>query len=612
MKTTTLTPNNSALSRRDGCIPAHPTILFTPGGAASGMARLTKKYVRMSRKRIAVFSGPTATIQNTVPLVTSNKARAKYGLPLRTSADGAVPRFDHLRPQRLAAPVTVYIRQFSAHPLERDAAELYGAPDGYLGHDGVIRAQAIDETDEPVYEVRLEPDDGLYLLPYMARQADGSAWDDDAAYPGAPEHLARQPFLPDPSRLFEEIDRFGLGHDGLGNELASKADFDFIRVAPSGGYKKGLSASDRTDVGDGPIEPERLGYDFFNYKPTHLRSDPPRTFVARVVNMVQAAMDSGSYAGGIWLEGSPNIEETLMWLNLLIDTDRPICGNSSQRPHGSLANDGDHNIVDSVDWILSGAWQGVDGKNVAGVVAVLDQVIFTAREVQKGDARPGGYVATGGYGGIIGSMGHGLGGPVLTFVPNRRHTFASAVNLRNLPRSVNGVTRSGPALVSTPVHILDDAGWLLPSALPEVRFVKSARYLPKSPEATCDDEVEIVQRVERNLATEPLAGFVAEGAVPSGNLIRVMDAALRRAIFSGMPVVKVGRGNAEGISSRAADGLFIGGSNLTATKARILLMAAMLKCGSLPAAADPEAPTEAEIAATKSRVKDYQAVFDTH
>ena len=56
------------------------------------------------RKRIAVFSGPTATIQNTVPLVTSNKARAKYGLPLRTAEDGTPLRFDHLRPQRLAAP----------------------------------------------------------------------------------------------------------------------------------------------------------------------------------------------------------------------------------------------------------------------------------------------------------------------------------------------------------------------------------------------------------------------------------------------------------------------------------------------------------------------------
>src|SRR5919202_1823057 len=93
------------------------------------------------RARIPVFCGPTATIQSTVPLVTSNKARARFGLPPRTNRDGSLPRFDHLRPQRLAAPVTVYVKQFSAHPLERDAAELYGPPDGYLGADGVFRSE---------------------------------------------------------------------------------------------------------------------------------------------------------------------------------------------------------------------------------------------------------------------------------------------------------------------------------------------------------------------------------------------------------------------------------------------------------------------------------------
>ena len=79
----------------------------------------------MDRKaRIAHLAGPNATIQNTPPLVTSNKARGKHNLPLLTHPDGTPARFDVLRPQRLAAPVTVYVEQFSAHPLERDAAEL--------------------------------------------------------------------------------------------------------------------------------------------------------------------------------------------------------------------------------------------------------------------------------------------------------------------------------------------------------------------------------------------------------------------------------------------------------------------------------------------------------
>ena len=66
------------------------------------------------RVRIAHLAGPTATIQNTPPLVTSNKARLKHGLAPRGYADGTRARFDVLRAQRLAAPATVYVEQFSA------------------------------------------------------------------------------------------------------------------------------------------------------------------------------------------------------------------------------------------------------------------------------------------------------------------------------------------------------------------------------------------------------------------------------------------------------------------------------------------------------------------
>src|SRR5262247_1690371 len=93
---------------------------------------------RPHRPKIAVFSGPTATIQNSEPLVTSNKAREKYGLPLLRDKQGMALRFDVLRSQRLAAPITVYIEQFSAHPLERDSAELYAPPDGYLDLSGIF------------------------------------------------------------------------------------------------------------------------------------------------------------------------------------------------------------------------------------------------------------------------------------------------------------------------------------------------------------------------------------------------------------------------------------------------------------------------------------------
>ena len=183
------------------------------------------------KPRIAYLSGSNATIGNSPALVTSNKARAQYGLPLRPNPDGSAPRFDVLRPQRLAAPATVYVQQFSAHPLEKDAAELYGPPDGYVDAAGAFREDRRSDTDIPVYRVELTPEDGLYPLPYMARQADGTAWEDDCAYPGAPASHSRQAYYPDGSRIFEEIDRFGMDEHGMGNLISRLADVDFYRGA---------------------------------------------------------------------------------------------------------------------------------------------------------------------------------------------------------------------------------------------------------------------------------------------------------------------------------------------------------------------------------------------
>jgi L-asparaginase len=85
-------------------------------------------------------------------------------------------------------------------------------------------------------------------------------------------------------------------------------------------------------------------------------------------------------------------------------------------------------------------------------------------------------------------------------------------------------------------------------------------------------------------------------------------------VFSGMPVVFTGRGNAGGatptiyFSPRPA----ISGNNLTATKARMLLTACLLKFGSLPPAQDPRNPTTAEREAVQSAIAQYQAIFDSH
>ena len=87
---------------------------------------------------------------------------------------------------------------------------------------------------------------------------------------------------------------------------------------------------------------------------------------------------------------------------------------------------------------------------------------------------------------------------------------------------------------------------------------------------------------------------------------------MRWATLSGMPVVKVSRGNADGPVDPHRTPVAVAGSHLTATKARLLLMACLLRFGGLPPATDPVHPTPAELPAVQARLAEYQAVFDTH
>jgi L-asparaginase len=562
------------------------------------------------KPRIAHLSGANATIGNSPPLVTSNKARAQYGLPLKPNPDGSAARFDVLRTQRLAAPATVYVEQFSAHPLERDVAELYGPPDGYVDAAGAFHTERQSDSDTPVYKVELKPEDGLYPLPYMARQADGSAWEDDCAFPLAPAENSRQAYYPDGSRIFEEIDRLGIADDGTGNLVSAKAEIDFYRVLPSGGYTKGLAAAERTDMGDGDIAPERLGRDFFAYRPVHLAASPPRAVMATMVNDIHDILETGDYLGAIWTQASPRLEETLYWFNLLLDTTLPVAGNAAQRTNGEISNDGPKNIVDSVEYIASKVWQDGDGKNRAGMVAIQEQQVFASREVQKGEARPGGYVATGGHGGLLGAVRHGMP-PILTYLPGAKHTYLSDVNRTRLPDSVTGYLKSGDAFAPVEVAVKDTDGKLLETAIPKVNILKEGNYTPESVDAGPDREIDMLALMDDNFAHSPLAGFVIEGQAPYGTMTNsVRNALAVKASYCGMPVVRVGRGNNEGFAAQA--GVHIGGGNLTSTKARLLLLACLMKFGGLPPAADPDSPTADETAAILGRVALYQAVFDTH
>lgn len=557
------------------------------------------------RRRIAHLSGSNATIQNSPPLVTSNKARSKYGLPLLAGQGGGPLGQDIVRSQRLAAPAKLYVEAYSAHPLEADAAELYAPPDGFLDAGGHFHHERTGPADRPVYEVEIAPEDGLYMLPYMARQSDGSAWEGDTATNGQ----SRQPFYPDGSRPFEEVDRFGLDERGWSSPIGRQAEVDYYRILPPGGYAKGLPEDRRTDVGAGDIPPERNGMDFFPYRPAPLTTAPKRGALADIVNEVQAILGSGAYDGAIWTQGSGRVEETLYWFNLLLDIRVPVCGVAGQRPHGSLSADGPRNILDGVDYICNGPWAGPDGADRVGAVAIQDQLIFTAREIAKLDSRPGGYEATGGSGGILGQVGHGSR-PTLEFLPTRAHTWRSRLRVTQLPEQISGVALRDGRLADMPVPVRASDGSLLRSAIPKVSILKDGCYAEDDgPEE--DPMSDVFALMDDKLRRFPLAGFVMEGLAPYGKPASdARGTALRQAIFSGLPVVCTGRGNVGGYAH--ATGFYIGGSNLTAPKARLLLMACLMMFGSLPFAADPAAPTAAEQAATRRKLALYQEIFDSH
>jgi L-asparaginase len=333
--------------------------------------------------------------------------------------------------------------------------------------------------------------------------------------------------------------------------------------------------------------------------------------LARLTNAARRIAASGKYDGMIFTQGSPQVEETAYWLNLLIDTTIPICGNSAQRTHGEISNDGPKNLTDSVEYIASRVWADEHGRNRAGVIVLQEQRIFAAREVMKVDARPGGYVATGGHGGILGGMGY-HGAAVLHYVPTLKHTYLSEVNLSKIPSAVPIALRDGggrPELRETKIR--DSAGDLLEDAIPSVTIVKDGGYYAEEyfddPCVTADLDAQVAQK----LRAGRLGGFIIEGLTPYGTMTSsVRQAVLQRAIYSGLPVARVGRGSPEGFAD--PHDYFIPGSNLTSTKARMLLMACLLRFGSLPPAKDPANPTADELAATRKAVSAYQSVFNTH
>jgi len=193
------------------------------------------------------------------------------------------------------------------------------------------------------------------------------------------------------------------------------------------------------------------------------------------------------------------------------------------------------------------------------------------------------------------------------------------VNLTRLPADViftNTVGDSNPVSVK----VKDSGGGLLATAIPRVNIVKHASYMGEDDSTNPDQEVDIQARIAKALsdqsnpdASSPkLHGLVLEGTSPYGLGSTSQMAALRIAVYSGLPVVRVGRSDPGGRVPGFMHDHSIAGSNLDANKARLLLMASMLKLGRFPKAKDPRNPTAKEKEALLSKIAEFQEIFESH
>ncbi len=97
----------------------------------------------------------------------------------------------------------------------------------------------------------------------------------------------------------------------------------------------------------------------------------------KLARRVNELLNESSIDGVVITHGTDTMEETAYFLDLVINTDKPIVLTGSMRPPTSLSPDGPFNIYTSVAVAASpGSW----GK---GVLVVMNGGIFTARDVTK-------------------------------------------------------------------------------------------------------------------------------------------------------------------------------------------------------------------------------------
>ncbi len=241
-------------------------------------------------------------------------------------------------------------------------------------------------------------------------------------------------------------------------------------------------------------------------------------------DQAQALLDRTDVAGLVVTHGTFTAEETAWFLHLTLDTGKPVALTCAQRKHDALGADGDRNLVDAIEVVRTGATAA------AGVVVVVGQEIHSARDAVKLSQHPGGFGSR-----DVGLLGTLEDGEVTVYrQPTRRRTSGSEfVGLRSA------------------------------SDLPRVDIVETYAGADGVP-------------IEA-FAAAGARGIVVNGFPYSGKPTAAQLEAIERVVAAGCHVVVTNRGG-HGRVPAAVPAPTVGGDDLTAPKARILLMLA-LACG---------------------------------
>jgi L-asparaginase len=280
----------------------------------------------------------------------------------------------------------------------------------------------------------------------------------------------------------------------------------------------------------------------------------------------QKALD-GEFDAVIVTQGTFSSEYTCYFLQLLVNSTKPIIVTNSQRQHMSVGNDGDRNLLDS---ILVATHPESEGK---GALQVEGAKIVSCREVTKNSDRPGAFGAQ--NLGVLGYLRGGTLSPEATVPednvvyyrePTRQHTFESEFSIEDL------------------INSTDINGNVTFRELPRVEV------LPSFYGAQSD--------VVDALVSLDVEGIVVQGLASAGNPWEGQSTRLEELAEAGMPVVRT-HSNQVVYDGRIppSEPPFIGGDNLPSHKARILLQLAMV---------------ETEDLSGDERRNEIQRLFNTH